>query len=200
KVKLPTSIPNKYEKQINNLIMKYEDKEILISKSRDTKIYCTFFDTKYNIDIEFLNFCILASLNHRRKLIVSSNHSFYHQALTYFIDYQLNNTPEYFMFFTAYIINPNGLQERRLYFGEERIKLKKDLSLKLLILNSISWKKGEYKWNIPFLDSLNKYSNDDLETAFRTFIEDSIEKNSCFEGTPYDKILNCFKLGTSRFL
>jgi len=157
---MPLIFPKQQIKNTENLFDKFKNKEIVISKTRETGIVYQLENETYNIDIEFINFCIVAGQNSERKIIISSQNTLFHQLMVYYIHYHLFETNEYIMFLTSYVIESKEVKNRHLGNNEARATFNYDIDLLLLIMHSLSWSKIESKWKTDYYNTLQRIPMD----------------------------------------
>ena len=171
--------PLKYKNGIEKQIDFFSSVDYLISKERNTGIIYYYKGRPFNIDIDFVNYLMIAKENARKKIVISSMHLTRHQVITYMINNLFSSQSDYTIFLHPYLINQDNTRER-CFADNNKIneEIKIDELLYLLAIVSNGNKKDEYKWNMDFYNKMKIFVEKKPEKykLIKEIIQSSIEK------------------------
>lgn len=171
--------PQRYENCIEKQIDFFSSINYLISKERNTGITYEYNEKKFNIDIDFVNYLMVAKENARKKIVVSSMHLTRHQVITYMINNLFYPQSDYTIFLHPYLINQDNTRER-CFDNNAKInpEINIDELLFLLTIVSNGNKKDEYKWNMDFYTKLKKFveNNPKKYKLIKEILQSNIER------------------------
>ena len=175
--------PLNYKNGIEKQIKFFSSIDYLISKERNTGIIYDYNGKSFNIDVDFVNYLMVAKENARKKIVISSMHLARHQVITYMINNLFYPQSDYTVFLHPYLVNQDNTRER-CFDDDAKIntELKIDELLCLLTIVSNGNKKEEYKWNMDFYNKMKKFVEKKPEKykLIKEILQSSIEK------LPYD--------------
>lgn len=171
--------PLKYKNNIEKQIDFFSSIDYLISKERNTGITYEYNGKLFNIDVDFINYLMIAKENARKKIVVSSMHLTRHQVITYMINNLFYLQSDYTIFLHPYLVNQDNTRER--CFNDNvkiNTELKIDELLCLLTIISNGNKKEEYKWDIDFYNKMKKFIEKKPEkyNLIKEILQSNIEK------------------------
>lgn len=157
------------KKDINELESKFLDKEILVSKARNTGYSIKIENRKYNIDVDFLWSNYFKLYNKPKQIYIASNHQLF---TMYLMNNIANNTSDTQLSFIASpYLNVNLEEAKRQY---ELRKLREYKTL--LILYNLKWKNKNCPWSDSNMQYLSTISNTKLVNLYKSMIISSREK------------------------
>lgn len=173
--------PLKYKSSIEKQIDFFSSIDYLISKERNTGITYEYNGKLFNIDVDFINYLMIAKENARKKIVISSMHLTRHQVITYMINNLFYLQSDYTIFLHPYLINQDNTKERCF---NNHIKTNTEVKinelLSLLTIFSNGNKKEEYKWNMEIYDKMKKFigTNPEKYNLIKEILQSSIKKLS----------------------
>lgn len=175
--------PLKYKNSIEKQIDFFSSIDYLISKERNTGITYEYNGKLFNIDVDFINYLMVAKETARKKIVISSMHLTRHQVITYMINNLFYSQSDYTIFLHPYLINQDNTRERCFNDAVKiNTELKIDELLYLLTIVSNGNKKDEYKWNMDFYNKMKKFI--EKKPARYNLINEILQ--SSIERLPYD--------------
>lgn len=171
--------PKRYEGGIEKQIVFFSSIDYLISKERNTGIIYDYNGKSFNIDIDFINYLMVAKENARKKIVISSMHLTRHQVITYMINNLFYPQSDYTIFLHPYLINQDNTRERCF---NNNVKVNTEINidelLYLLTIVSNGNKKDEYKWNMDFYIKMKKFIEKKPKKykLIKEILQSSIEK------------------------
>lgn len=118
-------------KEINILIEKFKNKEIVISKTRTTGVEVVVNNVKYNVDIDFLASVLPQFNRSRRELVTVCNRHLYNVMICNFVNNVLGEKDVDFLLY-PFVNGINNFQSEILNESVDKIFL--------IMLNSLKWR------------------------------------------------------------
>lgn len=162
-------IPSRLKKSLINMNKYMENKEIIISRSRNTGISVDYNNTKYNIDVDFFWANYLDLIKSKEKLVIGCEEVLYPIYLTSVLERIRNPKSD-----TVYLAVPfvNGLEKDVLDYNKLENKEAKKLTL---IFSAVKLKNSRSKWEENIYNYLNKF--DDIKMQeFKKALYNKVEQ------------------------
>lgn len=171
------------QKDFNDLVNKFINADILISKNRQQEYFLTFEGQKFNIDIDMLWMMFNQIEESKNQILVASNHQLYEMLISNYINNIFENKNVHYIA-TPYLVNNEGIDFTQKIFSKESDRYKK-----LFVLYSLKWKYKTLNWNNGIIGLLNKLSEEDINKLYDVVVNIPFNKN-CDIGQSVNEILS----------
>lgn len=156
--------PSFSKKEVNNLMNKFLNEKLLISKNRQNDYYISIEGEKFNIDIDMLWMMFNQLVESNNQILIASNHQLYEMFVSNYINNILSDKIVHYIA-TPYLSNYANvdLQKKILSSNNECYK-------KLSILYNLKWKYQTVNWNNGILAILNRLNEEEIRELYNIII------------------------------
>ena len=162
-------IPSRLKKSLINMNKYMENKEIVISRNRNTGISVDYDNTKYNIDVDFFWANYLDLIKGKEKLVIGCEEVLYPIYLTSILEKIRNPNSN-----TVYLAVPfvNGLEKDVMDYNKLDNKEAKKLTL---IFSATKLKNSRSKWDDNTYKYFNKFNSSKMK-EFKNILYSKIDR------------------------
>lgn len=162
--------PEFLEKEMNYFVELFNDQDILISKTRDTRNYITIDKNVYNIDIEFI-WSQLYGINSNNKIMIASNHQVYVMFIINMLNRFYNGNE------VAFILTPYMDNSTKFPYFQEKFDDLSNIHKKLFLFYSLNWKKKTCSWDLGTYKKIKRLNIEEANKLFDILCEQIEYKN-----------------------
>lgn len=173
-------IPNYLNKDIQSINKSFINKDVLISKGRNTNYSLNLDGETYNIDIDFLWSNYFKLFDEETQIYIASNHQLFVMFLMNYISKISSNKK------LIFIGTPYLNVDLKKAWNEYNLKELKEYK-SLLLLYNMRWKNKNCSWDESITKYLNTISDTKIKNLYKSIILDS---KQCIDYEDFVKSLN----------
>ena len=179
---IPSSIKSKSpvfplfsQRDFDEFNSKFEGKDILVSKQRDTKIPFMFNKTLYNLDVDFFWANYASLWNSPQKIVLASQHSVYPSFLINVLHQIHQPDAQLMTIFLPYVRNKNNVPV------EEELQQLSTLKKQLYLLYSLKFKDKTAEWHPAAFQNISRLSDKRAQEIMDTLTQPTEPNSSSFQ-------------------
>lgn len=165
---IPSVCPLFLEKEMKELSKKFKNRDILISKSRNTGFKIDTHDGTFNIDVDFIWSNYFNLMQEQNQIYIASNHQLF---AMYFMNYLATISSNKKLTFIA---NPYLNMDLKNAKNQYEKKLLKEYKA-LLILYNLRWHNKNCTWSDSIANYLNGISETKIKNLYKSMILNASE-------------------------
>lgn len=160
------------EKEFKDLMNKFMNTDVLISKDRQKDYFLKVEGQKFNVDIDMLWMMFNRIEESKSQILIASNHQLYEMFISNYINNIFENKNVHYIA-TPYLVNNEQIDFSREIFSKDNTRYKK-----LFVLYSLKWKYKTLNWNNGIIGLLNKLTEDEINKLYNIILNLSFDKTA----------------------
>lgn len=160
-IRKPSIYPKFLKADFNNLLNVFIDKDILVSKDRDTNYFVKVNGKNFNIDIDMLWMMFNQHFDNDNQVLIASNHQLYEIFISNYVNGVFDDKRVSYIA-TPYLVN----KDNKFDIGRRVIEEENSIRKKLMILYNLKWKYKTLNWNNGVLEIIKRMSESEIQQLY----------------------------------
>lgn len=163
------------KKELCNLLNRFSEREILISKNRQKDYFININNQRFNIDIDMLWMMFNQVEESKNQILIASNHQLYQIFISNYINNIFGEKSIHYIA-TPYLTNGEHLDLIKKIYSKDSCLYKK-----LVVLYSLKWKYKTLNWNNGIIELLNKLDDESLGVLYNHLLNINFDEQNSIQ-------------------